>query len=387
MKIGYFITKFPYSQSYENYAYGGASIAAYHLAIEMAKLGHEIIIFTTSLNSKESIEECKNLKIYRYGTNFKMLTSNISLGLFRKPLRYNVDIIHTHFDIPPGPFAGLTYAKKKDTPFAITYHGDWVDTYGGLSRRIGVTIHNKFFVHNLLSSANVIISPSKYYINNSPYLKRFKDKISVIPNGINLSDFSIPYSSRDCREKLGLPLDKKIILFLGYLAPYKGPDMLIKAMPQIIKRIPNVELIFAGKGVMRENLESLTENLNINKNVKFKGFISDDTKILYYKAADIFCLPSTMSTECYPLTILEAMACGTPIIASNIGGISDAINEGENGLLVEPRNPESLAEAIINLLENEDIRRKMRKNGQKKIKDNSWDCIAKETEKIYNKII
>ena len=387
MKIGYFTTKFPYSQSFKDYPYGGASLAAYYLAIEMVKRDHEINISTTSVYSKDSIEKHENMTIYRYGTNFRVLTSNISFGMFRKPLKHDVDIAHTHFDIPPGPLAGLRYAKKKNVPLVVTYHGDWVGSYGRLIRRIGMAFHNKYLVDKLLSYANVIISPSECYINGSRFLKKYRDKIVVIPNGVNLGEFDIGYSKEECRKRLGLPLDKKILLFFGYLAPYKGPDVLVKAMTKIIKHVPDVELVFAGKGVMREELEMLSKDLGIEKNVRFAGFVDDDFKGLYYKAADIFCLASMMSTECYPLTILEAMACGVPIVASKIGGIPDAVEDGENGLLVQPRDSELLADAIIYLLKNEDVRDKMGKKGRKKVEDCSWENIAKETEKVYIEVI
>lgn len=387
MKIGYFATKFPYDQQFKQYSYGGASLVAYYLAIEMANRGHGIDVFTTSIDSKDSNEKYKNMRIYRYGTTFRVLTSNISFGMFRKPIKHDADIAHVHFDIPPGPLAGLRYAKRKNVPLVVTYHGDWVESYGGLIRRMGVGFHNRYLVDKLLSYANIIISPSEYYINVSRFLRKYRDKIVVIPNGVNLSDFDIPYSKEECRKKLGLPVDKKIVLYFSYLSPYKGPDVLVNAMSKIIKHVPDAELVFAGKGVMRNELEMLSTSFGIEKNVRFAGFVDDDLKALYYKAADIFCLPSMMSTECYPLTILEAMACGVPIVASKIGGIPDAVKEGENGLLVQARDSELLADAIIYLLENEDVREKMGNNGRKKVEWYSWDKIAEETEKVYEKVL
>ena len=388
MKIGYFVTKFPYGQRFDHYSYGGASLAAYYLAIEMAKRGHEIDVFTTSIDSKDSIEKYKNMTIYRYGTNFRVLTSNISFGMFRKPIKHDVDITHVHFDIPPGPLAGLGYAKRKNVPLIVTYHGDWVESFGGFIRRVGVAFHNKYQVDKLLSYADVIISPSEYYINESRFLRKYRDKIIGIPYGINLSDFEISYSKEECRKNLGLPLDKKILLYVGYLSPYKGPDVLVKAMPRIVKIVPNVELIFVGKGVMREELERLSKRLGVEKNVRFVGFIGDVTiKTLYYKAADVFCLPSTMSTESFGIVNLEAMACGTPIVASKIGGIPDVVRDGENGLLAPPMDPEALADVLIYLLENEDVREEMGKNGRKKVEDYSWEKYAEETEKVYKRVI
>lgn len=387
LKVGYFVTKFPYSQQFTEYVYGGASLAAYYLAIEMEKRSHEINVFTTSINSKDSIEKDGNMMVYRYGTNFRILTSNIAFGMFRKPAKHDVDIVHTHFDIPPGPLAGLRHAKKKNVPLVVTYHGDWVESYGGLIRRLGVAFHNKYLVDKVLSHADVIISPSKYYINGSRFLRKYRDKIVVIPNGINLEDFDIPYSKEECRKKLDLSINKKILLFFGYLSPYKGPDVLVKAMPRILKDVSGVELVFVGKGVMRNKLKALSKKLGIEKNVIFAGFVEDDLKPFYYKAADVFCLPSMMSTESFGIVNLEAMACGVPIVASKIGGIPDVVEDEKNGLLVQPKDSGGLADAIIYLLENRDVREKMGKNGGKKVEDYSWEKIAEATDRVYKEVL
>ena len=152
----------------------------------------------------------------------------------------------------------------------------------------------------------------------------------------------------------------------------------------IVKDMPDIELVFVGNGMMRNELEMLSKKWGIEKNIKFAGFIGDTTKkALYYKSSDIFVLPSTMSTESFGIVNLEAMACGIPIVASKIGGIPDVVKDGENGLLVPPRDSEALADTIIYLLENEDIRKRMGKNGRDKVEDSSWERIAEETEKIY----
>ncbi|KAF5423723.1 MAG: glycosyltransferase family 1 protein [Candidatus Methanomarinus sp.] len=387
MKIGYFTTKFPYNQQFKQYSYGGSTLAAYYLLIEMAKRGNEIDVFTTSVNSKDSVEKHENTTIYRYGTNFRVLTSNISFGTFRNPVNHDVDVAHEHFDIPHGIFAGLRYAKRKNVPLVVTYHGDWEESYGGFIRRMGVAFHNRYLVDKLLSHAKIIISPSEYYINESRFLKKYRDKIVAIPNGVNLKDFNVPYSKKECRDRLGIPLNTNIILFVGNLISYKGPDVLVKAIPIITRKVPDVELVFVGSGEMRADVEKLSNKLGVENYIKFAGFVEERLKPLYYKAADVFCLPSTMSTESFGIVNLEAMACSIPIVASNIGGIPDVVKEGENGLLVPPRDSDALANAIIYLLENEGAREKMGKNGRKKVKDYSWEQVAEMTEKVYKGVM
>lgn len=388
MKIGYFVGHFPYDHTVEskNYHCGGAENAAYCLALEMSKK-YELEIFTTSTNSKDSIETYENILIHRYGTNFRLLSSNISLGMFSKPAKHDVDIVHIHFDIPPGPLAGLKFAKKKNIPLVVTYHGDWVGSYGGIIRRAGVAFQNRYMVDKILLHADVIISPSRHYINESNFLGKYKDKIVVIPNGVNLKDFDIPYDKEECRRKLNLPVNKKIVLFLSYLSPYKGPDILIKAMTRIVKAIPDTELVFVGKGAMMTELKALSEILQIEKNVIFTGFVDDDLRAFYYKAADVFCLPSTLNTEVFPLVLLEASASGLPMVVSDLETFNCIIEEGCNGLISKKRDDKNLADAIIFLLENEDIRKKMGIVARNKVEIYSWGNIAEETEKIYDSLI
>lgn len=389
MRIGYFVSKFLYDHEgkkySERYPYSGLEMAAYKLGINMAHKGHEINVFTTSVDSKDSIEKYENMTIYRYGTNFRIFNRNISFKMLFKPLKNEVDIVHVHLD--ESILAALLYAKRKKVPLVVTYHGDMIDIYGKFISKTFVYFYNKL-VNKLLSYADVIISPSESYIEESRFLGKYRDKIVVIPYGMNVEEFATSYRKEECREKLGLSRNKNIILFVGVLGSHKGPDILIKAMQKIIKSIPDAKLIFVGRGPLREELEIMSKKIGIDENIKFTGFIeSTFKKMLYYKSADIFCLPSTMSHESCGIVNLEAMACNVPIVASKIGGVPDVVKDGENGLLVPPKDSEALADAIIYLLENEDVRERMGKNGRKKVEDYSWDKNAKETEKVYKEVM
>jgi glycosyltransferase involved in cell wall biosynthesis len=348
---------------------------------------NEVNVFTTSINSKYSFEEYGGMDVHRYGTKFRIDAGNISFGLFTKPMSYDADIVHAHFSTPPGEIAGAMCAKKKNVPFVLTYHGDWQESFGGFIRRTALSVYNRYLLDKLLSRADVIISPSEHYIDESRFLGKYRDKISVIPNGIEIEDFDISLSKEECKEKLGLPPNKNMILFVGNLTPYKGPDVLVKAMPMIIEEVPDAELMFVGGGKMRTDMEELSKKLGVENYIKFAGFVEERLKPLYYRAADVFCLPSTMSTESFGIVNLEAMACGVPIVASKIGGIPDVVKDGENGLLVPPKDPEVLADAIIYLLENRDVSEKMGKNAKKKVEDYSWTKITKATELLYEMVI
>lgn len=383
MKIGYFSSKYPYTVSRQEYICGGSVFATQSLVNEIAKKNHEVHVFTSSKDSLDYLETEKNVDIHRYGTSTNLMSSNISIGLFHKPLNYSVDLVHVSFDIPPGPLAGLRYAKKKGLPLIVTYHGDWDATYGSFLRKLGVSINNKIIVDDLLSYADVIISPSELYVNNSKYLIKYKDKVRVIPNGIDLKEFKVDYSQDYARKKLDLPLNKKILLFFGYLSPYKSPDILLRSFAEVSKNDPDTVLLFAGSGDMEEKLQILSKELKVEKEVIFAGFVEKELRALYYKSADIFCLPSTMSTECYPLAILESMASNTPVVASKIGGIPEIIDDGVTGMLVQPNNQNELTQTLLNLLNNHSLRERLSKNAYDNIQQYSWENIADETNEIY----
>jgi glycosyltransferase involved in cell wall biosynthesis len=393
MRIGYFVGHFPYpnlvnTHDYiKKYAHGGTEIAAYNLAVNMANRGNLVDVFTTSIDSKSSVELYPNMKIHRHGTSMKIASANPSIKLIYNPLNYDVDIVHAHSPIPYSDLPALLYSKRKKLPFILTYQFDGVETGGSFARNAGVSLYNKLFIHRVLDAADAIIATTKSYAKESPFLRNYLDKIVIIPNGINIGEVTTPLTKEKSREILGLPQNSEIILFFGSLVEYKGPDILLKAFKLVKKNVPSAKLIFAGRGHMDNQLKESAKQMNISEDVIFTGFVEDNLKPLYYKAADIFCLPSTTLAESFGIVNLEAMAAGIPIVSSDLGGIPDIVKNGENGLLAQPYDIEMVAEKLLILLKDEDIRRKMGADGKNKVKDYSWKEVASKTEQLYKTMI
>lgn len=384
MRIGYFVGSFPDQNLISNYKYGGGERVAYNIAVNIAKRGHNVYVFTTSESSKDEIVNLSNnIKVYKYATLFKFYRRNIALSLLIKP-DVDVDIVHVHIAGEIIPIAALRFARKKGLPLIATYHGDAIADR--LLYKLGEKLHN-LIIKEVLNFSSVIISPSKHVITQSTLLYKYRDKIIVLPNGINLKDFEIPYSKEECRKRLGIHNAENIILFVGVLRAFKGVDILIRAMQLIVKEIQNTQLMIVGEGEMRVELEKLTKKLGLERNIVFTGFINETLKPIYYKAADIFCLPSVTTQEIFGIVNLEAMACGVPIVASRIGGIPDVVKNGKNGLLVPPKDHNALANAIIYLLKNEDIRQKMGREGKKIVKGYTWEKITEAMETVYELVI
>jgi len=389
MRIGYFASLFPYRESFEDtefasrYPVGGVELWAYQLAHQMSKLGHEVIVFTTSADSKNHIEEKDGIAIYRYGTNFKIEKAFFSVDLLFKPLHHDIDIVHMHFALPPANLAGLFYAKVKRKPLIVTYHSDQIPGYGRLIRRVGLGLQDKFIVPEILSRARVIICNSVYYIPLSRFLPRYREKIIAIPPGMNADEYRVPYSKDECRQKLSLNEDDKIILFVGQLINYKSPDLIIKAMPAIVKKTPTARLAILGDGPLRGKLEHMVNDLRLTQTVTLAGAVSNEVKALYYKAADVFVLPSTTSGESFGFVLLEAAAAGLPIVVSSLETFRAFIRDGYNGLVAKLGDIDALAEAINRLLSDTALRQEMGEHAKASVRDYSWENTATKIEKIY----
>lgn len=395
MRLFYFTTYFPYfnkklQEHTEDYVIRGAENVAYNLALNLAKRGHEIVVFTTSADSRNTTENQNGIYIYRYRINLKVSTSAISISLLKDSIVKdfgNPDLVHIHVSVPIGDFAGMIYALRNNIPFIVTYHGDIEESSGNIFRKIGAYFYNKYILKRILNYANIIISPSRYYISESKILGEYRHKTIAIPNGIDLSKFNVIYSKEECREMLNLPTNERIILFVGSLLPRKGPDVLIRAVPYILREVSDVLVVFVGSGKMKHKLKELANKLGVSNHVKFQGFVEEILKPIYYKSADIFCLPSTMSTEVFPVVLLEASAAGLPMVVSDLNTFKCIINDGYNGIFTKRKDEKDLADAIIYLLENEDVRRRMGKNAKERVKYYSWNNITKVTEELYRRVL
>jgi len=176
-------------------------------------------------------------------------------------------------------------------------------------------------------------------------------RIRAIWNSADEDNFK-PRSKEKARKLLHLPLEKKMILFVGRLVPVKGIYYLVRAMPSILRKQEAI-LVIAGEGAERSNLKRLVDMLNLEPYVLFLGNIPAEKLALYYNAADVFVLPSFI--EGHSVVLLEAMASGLPIVATNVGGNSESIINEVNGFLVCPKDYHALAEAIGVILNNEGL--------------------------------
>jgi glycosyltransferase involved in cell wall biosynthesis len=200
-----------------------------------------------------------------------------------------------------------------------------------------------------------------------------REKIAVIPNGVNFKKFS------NCIGKIILE-GNPAVLYVGYLSKFKSVDLLISALSKLRYALPNMKLHIVGHGDQAA-LELLAKKQQVEKFVVFHGQANPEEVPLYYRAADFCVFPSRRDS--FGLTLLEAMASGTPVIASNRGGTPEIITHGENGVLFEPDDTNALSGAILSLSQDLELKKKLSSNASKTAANYSWEKIGEKYFSLY----
>ena len=295
-----------------------------------------------------------------------------------KNIKPKPDLLHAHFSYPDG-FGMIGLAKKWKVPFVIS-------ALGTLERKVAYEgSYTSRQIFEAMNCADEVLSVSEDLKNHIVNLGISEDKVSVVPNGVDIDRFK-PAGKEYARNMLNLPQDKKIVLFVGALKKIKGVDYLIEAAKSFLDT--NISLYMVGRDDgMKKSLEKRAHELKIDNHIKFTGPVNHEDIPLWLSASDILVLPSL--SEGRPNVILEAFACEVPVVATNVGGIPELMINGETGYLVTAKNPMELSEKVNKLLEDRDLRIKMGKFGRMTIiqRGLTWETHAKKTIKIYSKLL
>ncbi len=243
----------------------------------------------------------------------------------------------------------------------------------------------KFLDRWLISMTNRIVVPSLFLKNLMiEKLKISPLKITVIPNAIDLSQFGATPDKKTIKTKLGLRKQTSVVGMIANLLPVKAHDVLIRAVPEVIKVIPDTVFLLAGDGPLRSSLESFVQKLKVTEHVQFLGYRSDIAELV--KSFDVGVLCSKIET--HGIVLIEMMAAGVPVIAPDVGGVPEIVKDDVNGLLTVQGDPDQLAESIIHLLSDPKKARQLGKAGWDRVHENfSVDRMVRSTEKIFQDCI
>lgn len=235
------------------------------------------------------------------------------------------------------------------------------------------------FIRKVLDSADKIVVLTEQWLKNIKKMTS-NENISILYNPVNCAVFNINRNGKYHNHN-----KEKIVLFAGELCRKKGIYTIIQAIPSILTKYKKVKFILAGKGEI-EKVKKICKEMGIQNNVCLHGFVAGEKKIKVFAEADIYILPSY--NEGLPVSVLEAMASGLPIITTPVGGIPEAVKNGINGFLIEPGNSEMLADKILKLLKDDELRKNMGRKSLKIVKEKfDINIIDEQLSNIYEEFL
>jgi D-inositol-3-phosphate glycosyltransferase len=298
---------------------------------------------------------------------------------------HEYDVVHSHYWL--SAVAGEKLAARWNAPHVVMFH-----TLGEVKKRARITERES--EDRLAAELRITASASRIVVASAHEQHLLQalygadaGRIAVVPCGVDLELFS-PMDKHIARKKLGLREGERIILFVGRIEPLKGIDILINAAAQLHED-ENFRVLIVGGDARAEQeiaqLTALARQLDIDHHVSFVGAVPHDELPTYYNAADVCVVPSYY--ESFGLVAIESMACGTPVVASRVGGLTSTVSDGETGYLIPWRCPEPFAERLELLLDNDDLRASFGRAAREGVERYRWANVADAISGVYEGLL
>jgi glycosyltransferase involved in cell wall biosynthesis len=362
---------------------GGVEKAVYELSRRLAGKGIEVVVVTLNTEGAEGFEVIEGIRVYRCMT--LNLTGAIGAQLSISPsVPFRIvdvcrsekpDIVHANNRFFFTTLCATALKRLINRPLVTTFHLGPVSFERG-SLNAATRAYEGTACKLIVGLSDKIIAVSKAVRDQALLLGAEPGTVAVIPNGVDLCEFK-PGGE-------GPLMGPKRIACVGRLVPNKGTQFLVEAAPLILASHPDVEFVIVGEGPLKEHLVHMAERLGVRHAFQFRGTVHSVADVL--RGCYLLVRPSL--TEGMPLTVLEAMACGLPVVASRVSGTPEVVLDGETGLLVEAGNVGQLAQAIKRLLGDESYAMKIGQNALRLVKAHySWDNTAELTRKVYEDVL
>jgi len=356
---------------------GGSGILATRLGIALARGGHEVHFITYETPFLLQDRDYKNVYVHLVDVVeyplFNYVPYTVALGsrMTEVVKEAGLDLLHIHYAIPQSTSAFLA-KKATDVPYIVTLHGSDVSILGIDAAYLNVTRLS-------LKEADKVTATSNFLIDRAKKQMKLQREIVKVPNFVDSNLFS-PSKKGESEERMEGPT---VITHISNFRPVKRVRDLVHAMKIVVKKTEDCKLILVGDGPERPAVASLIGKLKLRDKATLTGFRRDIPKILHH--SDILVIPSEM--ESAPLTLLEGMSCGVPVIATKVGGIPEIVEDGVSGLLVAPGKPKQMAEKILALHENSALREKLGIAGRKTVLEKfSRNRVVSLYEDLYESV-
>ena len=351
---------------------GGAEVHLQEIFSRIVKWGHQVTMFTCSFPGAKKEEVIDGIKVIRAGSrpNFNWVFPFHYFFRFRK-MDFDVVVV----DVNKLPFFTIKFIKRPLVGKIHHLFGKSIFIEASFPIAMYVYVMEELFVRWIKNIPFIVDSPSTLEDLVSKGFPR--ENLYLVYNAVNHEKF---YVMPDV-PKESYPL----VGYLGRMKRYKSVDHLLYAFKKVLEKVPDAKLVLVGDGDDRPRLEKIARELEFGDKVKFTGFVSEDKKREWLNRFWVMINPS--SKEGWGLTVVEANACGTPVVAANSPGLRDAVRDGETGLLYPYGDIDALADKIIKILTDESLRNNLRDGAIKWAKSFTWDNSARKTLEIIEKIL
>lgn len=366
---------------------GGMEWVVHNLANALSILGHNVVVLTKKVKGKD-LDVKRLYKIEKFGFTFKGSTKiglDFLYFLFKMHnvvKKYKIKVINFHSAAYSGVYT-IAYKKffNPYIPVVATLHGADIQIMPEINYGYCLDKKWKKKIINVLKNVDAITSKSESIREDIRKLvPEVMNKVYDVPNGIWINEFFNHKIGKDIRDKFNLPKNSKVIISVGRNHIKKGFEYGIKAMKIISEKFSNVHYVIIGRDT--EKLSYLVKELNLENKVILAGEIKNKSELAdCYLTSDIYLSPSLI--EGFSSTNLEAMAAGLPCVITDVPGNRDVV-KNNSGLLVPPQSPEKIAEAIINILSNENLRTQLKYNALEEVKKYNWIEIAKKYLTVFS---
>ncbi len=364
---------------------GGVEATVMQLGRELVRRGHEVRVVCAD-EPDGSPARVEGIDVVRLAYRGKIGNTNLSWGLLRALRRERADVIHTHFPTAWWADAAGALAEETGLPLVFSYNNDLV---GPGAKGAIAAVYNRLFLPRLLARSAAVITSNPVYSESSPHLAHLGDRLGHIPWGVDIERFSVAPARRG---DAAAGSDQEVVL--GFLAlldrhhRYKGLEELLRALAALDPNGKPWRLRVGGRGEEQPRYQTIAAELGIAERVEFLGFVSDEDLPNFYRDCHLFALPSTDGAqEGFGLVLLEAMACGRPVLTTPVVGMAAALRESGAGMLVPPRDIPALTAALESLRKEPEKLEGMGERARRLVEERySWGRIADEYEALFARL-
>ena len=381
-----------FSWEYPPRIIGGLARVVAELSKKMCKQGWEVHVVTADHPGCAEHEIADGVHLHRVKTqtdptpDFLTWVHRLNYGLLQYAIEQHqktpFDIVHAH----DWMVCDAAWVMKKGfgLPMVATMHA----TEAG--RMKGVHTDMQRYINQIewrlsFEAWQVIVNSQHMQNELMGHFSMPANKITVIPNGIDPETFDFEFDSTALRNQYAAEWEK-IVVYVGRMVLEKGVQVLLHSVPGVVAECPGTQFLMVGTGYYLDELKQQADNMNINHNVKFLGYVSDHDLLRLYKIADVVCIPSLY--EPFGIVALEGMAAKAPVVTTDTGGLPDFVEHMANGITTYAGNSHSLTWGLLQVLRNPDLGDQLREEAYKRVSTiYNWNIIAKRTLEVYEQVL